>query len=76
MREAAGSISKRASPYLPVACFGFGKASFQSTPFGSICLLFLVESRKKLKQTPPEARGEVLFQLWLPAFPALPLKLV
>jgi hypothetical protein len=53
MWEAAGSTSKRASLYLPVDCFGFWKASFQSTPFVSVCLLFSLESRKKPKQTPP-----------------------
>jgi hypothetical protein len=38
---------------MPVTPGGFGKAQSQRTLFGSIGLLFLLESSKKPKQTPP-----------------------
>jgi hypothetical protein len=39
---------------LPRICFGFGKASFQSTPVCFSLPAFFTEKPKKLKQTPPE----------------------
>jgi hypothetical protein len=44
LREAPQSTSKRASPSLPIRCFGFGKATSQSYPFVWICWLLLLES--------------------------------
>jgi hypothetical protein len=52
LREAGGSTSKRASRYLPVGCFGFGKFSFQGILFVSVACFFPWKDEKSPNKHP------------------------